>query len=325
MKTVLVTGATGFVGKFVCERLLADGWSVRAAVRDPARQPPPGVQSIPVGDIGPDTEWSKALDGADAVIHLAALAHQVGAKGEELRRAFDRVNADGTRALARACAASSGVRRLVFVSSIGAVATLSETVITESAAPSPDSDYGRGKLAAEQAVRDELRNSRCGFVIIRPPLIYGPGNPGNMARLLSLLKTGAPLPLAGVRNRRSFLYVENLSDALVRCIESPGVAGKTYVIRDGETCSTPELLRLLGEVSGRPARLFSVPMAVMNGLAGVGDMLSAIAGRSVGLDTYSLERLTGSLEVDDSALRRDLPWTPPFSMREGLRRTFGQP
>ncbi|HJU84225.1 MAG TPA: NAD-dependent epimerase/dehydratase family protein [Holophagaceae bacterium] len=318
---VLVTGATGFIGRHLCPGLLAKGYRVRAAHRGP-RPEGAGIEWIQVGEIGPDTDWTAALAGATHVVHLASLAHQVGVEGEAIRRRFQAVNVDGTRRLLEAVVQAGIPGRTVFVSSIGAVSGMTEVPVSEDTPCHPDSDYGRSKLEAEGLIREILGPAGRSWTILRPTLVYGPGNPGNMARLQRLVRLGLPLPLKGLRNRRSFVYVGNLVDGLLHCLEHPGAEGRAILLHDGRAVSTPELLRLVGQASGRPVRLFACPYPLLKGLARLGDLVHRLAGRSVGLDTYSLERLAGSLAVEASAAYARLQWNPPFTVEEGLRSTF---
>lgn len=272
-----------------------------------------------VPDIGPATDWGEALDGVTAVAHLAGLAHQVGLTvGPE---DYERVNVAGTRGLATA-ARDASVHRFVFISSIGAVCSQSDTVVDERTPPEPDTAYGESKLRAERAVRAALRDTGTDWVILRPPLVYGPGNPGNMARLLKLVRTGLPLPFGAIRNRRSFIYVGNLVDAILHGLDSRGAARGTFVVSDGREVSTPELIRLLGTVAGYPARLIPVPVAGLRLMGRFGDGVRALAGYSVGFDSYSVDRLVGSLKVDASAFRDATGWEPPTEMEAGLKATF---
>ena len=318
---VLVTGATGFIGRHLCPALAARGYRVRATFRGP-RPEAPGVEWCPVGEIGPETDWSEALAGVTHVVHLASLAHQVGVEGEEVRRRFQAVNVEGTRRLLEAVAACRLPGRTLFVSSIGAVSGMQEEPVTGEGPCRPDSDYGRSKLEAEGLVRQILGGAGRSWTILRPTLVYGPGNPGNMARLLRLVRLGVPLPLKGIRNRRSFVYVGNVVDAILHCLEHPAAEGRAILLHDGRPVSTPDLLRALGEASGRRVRLFACPAPLLRGLARVGDLVHRLAGRSVGLDTYSLDRLVGSLSVDTASDYERLGWAPPFTLEEGLHRTF---
>jgi nucleoside-diphosphate-sugar epimerase len=320
---VLVTGATGFIGRHLSRLLIERGYTVRGALRgpQPAEDFAKRMEWVRVGDIGPETDWGPALNGVTHVVHLAGLAHQVGATGPAYREALSRINTEATRALAEA-SSRAGVERLLFVSSIGAMASTSREVLDESVPCRPDSDYGRSKLAAEESVQRALHEGFPDWCIVRPPLVYGPGNPGNMARLLRLIDTGVPLPLGAINNRRSFVYVGNLADALEQCLFSPAASRRIYVISDGEDLSTTDLLELMGRLSGRRLRLLPVPVAALRSLGWLGSLISLLVRRPIPIDRYAVERLVESLAVDSSALRGEVGWTPPTKMEDGMAATL---
>ena len=307
--TVLVTGATGFVGRHVCSYLHATGFSVRAAVRKSAALPE-AWQQVAVGDIGPDTVWDAALVGVECVVHLASYSPPPGATADEIATAYRRVNVEGSERLARA-AASAGVRRLVYVSTIkvNGEITPSDEAFTSVSPPRPQDSYGQNKWLAEQRVREIGESSTLETVILRSPLVYGPGVRANFLALLRLVERGLPVPLGSVRNRRSMLYVENLADAIRHCLDSPQARGQTYLLSDGEDLSTPALIERIALHMHRPARLWPLPVGM---LRGVGSLLG-----KRGL----VDRLTGSLRVDSGRIREQAAWTPPFTLDEGLRAT----
>jgi len=308
---VLVTGASGFIGRALCEHLLQQGWSVRAATRlvPPATAMLPGTEMVRIAVVDGGTDWSDALNGVDAVVHLAARVHVMRESNPDPLGAFRTVNTEGTSRLA-AMAAESGVRRIVYVSSIkvnGEHTTSSP--FTESDVPSPDDAYGISKWGAEQALWETARRSSLEVVVLRPPMVYGPSAPGNFSRLLRFIRLGIPLPFGSVHNQRSFMYVENLCDAIRACLQHPGAAGRTFLLSDGEDISTPELIRLLSQYLGRRSTLFPFPPALLK----AGANLLGFRGEA--------ERLLGSLRVDSSAIRQALHWNPPYPLREGLRAT----
>ncbi|RFC50365.1 MAG: Nucleoside-diphosphate-sugar epimerase [Verrucomicrobia bacterium] len=319
--TILLTGATGFVGRHLAPVLAARGGQVRGATRSiPARDREGVAEWVGLEDVGPATRWSEALRGVGTVIHLAALAHRTDPRRQPREEDYMAVNAAGTRQLAEA-ARNIGVRRFIFVSSIGAVAEASDLVVDEAVAPKPVSAYGRSKLAGEEAVREVLGGSLVEWCVLRPVLAYGPGNPGNMARLLRLVRSGLPLPLAGIRNRRSFVYIGNLVDAIDRVAVTPGISGRVFHVADDEAVSTPELIQFLAEAAGRKARLWPVPDWSLRLAARGGDLAGGL-GLHTGLDTYSLRRLMQSLTVSNQALRKATRWRPRATLMEGLRATF---
>jgi nucleoside-diphosphate-sugar epimerase len=305
---MLVTGASGFVGQALCAELLHRGHAVRGAVR--GRMDRAQIPVAIVGEISPDTDWSAALDGAEGVIHLAARVHVMQDVAADPLTEFRRVNTAGTEHLAR-CAAASGVKRLVYVSSIkvNGEGTHAGQKFTAADAPAPQDPYGISKWEAEQALHRVSQETGLEVVIVRPPLVYGPGVKGNFAQMLNVVAKGIPLPLASVNNQRSLVYLENLVDALIACASHPAAAGQTYLVCDGEDVSTPELLRQLASGMKAPSRLFPCPPALL-GLAG------KLTGKS-----QQLERLLGSLRVDGDKIRHDLNWVPPYSLQQGLQAT----
>ncbi|MBI4754379.1 MAG: NAD-dependent epimerase/dehydratase family protein [Betaproteobacteria bacterium] len=304
---VLVTGAAGFVGRPLMAALLAAGWRVRMAVRRPMDPPEPGMEVAAVGDIGPDTDWAAALAGADVVIHLAARVHQ-GGRNDAL--AHQRINARGTRHLAEA-AAAAGVRRFVFLSSTKVMGDVSpaDRPWRETDAPRPTDSYGRSKLEAERALHEIASRTGMEVVILRPPLVYGPGVRANFRALMDAVVRGLPLPLGAVDNRRSLVFVGNLVDAILRCADDPRAAGQTFFVCDGEDVSTPALIRQVAVALGRPARLVRVPPALL-----------VFGARLLGRGARAT-RLLGSLAIDGSHLRATLGWEPPYGLRDGLAQT----
>jgi nucleoside-diphosphate-sugar epimerase len=299
------------VGRFVCRVLRERGLDVRIALRRSA-DPVPGrvaAEQVVVGDVGPDTEWAQALAGIEAVVHLAGLAHIVDSATSEQVAAYRRVNAEGTAALARA-ASERGVHRLVFVSSARVLGDASPgRPWTENDTPRPPDEYARSKWEAERELREIVRAGAMEPVILRPPLVYGPGVKANFLRLLETVDRGWPIPLGSVRNRRSFLYVGNLAHAIAACIDHPAAAGQTFLVSDGEEVSTAELIRLIAAALGRRQRLLRVPLAVLR----IG---ATILGRS---EDYT--RLAADFALDSSRIRGLLGWSPPYSMRHGLEET----
>ncbi|MEI8394094.1 MAG: NAD-dependent epimerase/dehydratase family protein [Rhodospirillaceae bacterium] len=306
MPRVLVTGATGFVGRVLVRRLLEGGWNVRAAVRAPATLPA-GVEVAAVGDLEHPVDWRPALEGVDFVIHLAARVHRSGESGPEVLACYRRTNVLATRRLAEA-AATAGVRRMVLMSSVKALGEGGSEPLSAATVPAPAEPYGISKLEAESALA-EAAGAGLDWTVLRPPLVYGPGVGANFRRLMQVVRRGVPLPLGAVRNRRSLIYVGNLADAVIRCLDHPAAAGRRFLIQDGEAPAVPELVRRLARLLGRPARLVPVPVPLLR----AGAML---VGASA-----AFTRLCGSLEVDDSELRCTTGWLPPFTLDDGLRAT----
>jgi len=305
----LITGANGFVGKPLCAELLRQGHSVRAALRS-ANTPVEDVEVVVTGAIDGGTDWTDALRGVDVVIHLAARVHVMKETAADPLAEFLKVNLHGTANLARQ-AARAGVKRLVYVSSIkvNGERTTESRPFVESDEPDPQDAYGMSKWQAEQTLQRIAQETGLQVVIVRPPLVYGPGVKGNFAQMLKVLGAGIPLPLASVHNLRSLVYVGNLVDALIVCATHPAAAGQTYLVSDDEAVSTPDLLRLLGNMMGHLAHLFSCPPALLK-----------LAGRLTG-KAEQVERLLGSLRVDSGRICRELDWTPPRTLQQGLQAT----
>jgi len=305
---VLVTGANGFVGRALVRTVIDTGRHVRAAVRHLDRADGPFGDWSAVGDVGPETDWFNSLRDVDAVIHLVARTHVLRDPEKNLQL-YRRTNVDGTRRLAEQ-AAAAGVRRLVFVSSIKVNGERTfQRAYGPDDVPAPEDAYGLSKHEAEQIVARIAEASGMEHVIVRPPLVYGPGVKGNFPRLIRLVQKGVPLPLASVQNQRSMVALENLVDLLVRCIDAPGATGRTLLVRDEETLSTPGLIRHVASALGRPVHLFPVPTALLY-------ILGRLTGR-----TSEIQRLCGSLVVDDSETRRLLEWSPPVFAQDAIRAT----
>ena len=310
MARILVTGAAGFVGRQVCEALRNQGHNVVAVVRSrrPDHDSLAADEIVPMGDLGPDTPWDpELLNRVTAVIHLAARVHVLKETSSNPEAEFRRVNIGATTALARACAGR--VQRFVYVSSLHAMRTLAVERLTEGSLCEPDGAYGLSKLDAEAAVRQIGLETGLETSILRPPPVYGPGHVGRLMKLFQLVKMGLPLPLGGLNNRRSLVYVDNLADALVQCATNPDAARQTFLISDGEDLSLSDLVLRMGRAFGRKVWLLPAPVSVLRATA-------RFAGKSAAVD-----RLLGSLTVDSQFIRKQLKWQPPHSMDDGLEST----
>ena len=308
---VLVTGATGFVGRHLCRMLIDAGHEVTAAVRaEPSPALADGITVVDVGELSAGTLWRDALAGQDAVVHLAARTHVMHETESNPEMAYRRMNVEVTRRLANECALL-GIKRIVFMSSIkvNGEATPKDRPYTAADTPAPEDAYGRTKLSAERELARATEGTSTDFVILRPPLVYGPGVKGNFEKLMRAVAAGSWLPLGSLANRRSLIYVENLCSALIQCLESSKAAGRTYLVSDGDDLSTTSLVRRIAAALGIPARLLRVPAPLLK-----------LAGKLTG-KSAAIARLTGSLRIDGSALCSELGWQPPYSVDQGLERT----
>jgi len=308
-RQALVTGANGFVGRYLCAEMFCQGWQVRGAVRSSA-QLSDGADVVAVGNIDGDTDWMDALRGVEVVVHLAARVHVMKETAADPLAEFLKVNLHGTANLARQ-AARTGVKRLVYVSSIGVngYRTDEAQAFSEQDTPHPHNVYAISKWQAEQALHRIAQETGLEVVIVRPPLVYGPGAKGNFPQLLAATDKGIPLPLKGAGNARSLVYVGNLVDALIACAAHPAAAGQTYIVSDGEAISTAVLVEKIAQALGRKSRSFYFPPALLR-------VVAALLGRSGQID-----RLFGSLRVNDAKIRRELFWTPPYTLAQGLHET----
>ncbi|MDZ7662819.1 SDR family oxidoreductase [Thiohalophilus sp.] len=312
MSSILLTGATGFIGKALAGKILEqNSHSLVAVVRNNNRVDfPSSVKLAHVADIALKSDWSSALSGMDIVIHLAARAHVINDNGNNSLSELRRVNIDGTLNLARQ-AAAAGVKRFVFLSSIGVNGNSNIKPFTEADSPGPVEPYAQSKLEAEEALQQLSTKTGMEIVIIRPPLVYGPGAPGNFGKLLEWVARGVPLPLGSTHNLRSYVGLDNLVDFIVTCIDHPAAANEVFLVSDGEDLSTTELLRRTAVVMGKPARLVPIPPRLL-----------AISAAALGKRDLA-RRLLGSLRVDISKAREVLGWEPPISVDEGLKRAVG--
>lgn len=312
MKNVLVTGASGFIGQALCARLLADGWRVCAALRDSGRGHAllPGCEQRVVGEIGPDTDWLPLLKEVDIVVHLAARVHVMRERVSDPLAEFRRVNVEGALNMARQ-ASVAGVQRFVYLSSIkvNGEETAVGRSFSEEDLPLPQDAYAVSKWEAEQGLRELADKTGLGVVIIRPPLVYGPGVKANFLAMMQWLNRGVPLPLSAIRNRRSLVSLDNLVDMIVTCLVHPSAANQTFLVADGEDLSTPELFRRMGEALGKPSRLLSMPVWML-------EIGACLLGRRT-----VAQRLCGSLQVEMSKARTLLGWEPPQSVDQALRLT----
>ncbi|MVW76071.1 NAD-dependent epimerase/dehydratase family protein [Pseudomonas xionganensis] len=297
----LVTGANGFIGSALMQYLPERGIDVRGVTRQPVV--PAGC--VRVADLGPNTDWREALEGCDRVIHCAGRAHVLNESLANPLQELRRVNVEGSLALAKQ-ALEMGVRRFVFLSSIGVNGGSAEVPFKETDLPAPHTPYAQSKFEAEQALRDLLHDQLMELVIIRLPLVYAAHAPGNFSRLLALVNHSVPLPLASLQNKRSMLALSNLLSLLEVCLYHPAAARELFLVADGDDVSTPQLIRFLAEGMGRKARLLPLPTALLS-----------IGARIIGKQALYTQ-LCDSLQIDSSKARLKLGWKPPCRAHDAL-------
>ena len=296
-RVVLVTGASGFIGKRLVVSLAQEGWQVRAAARDPEMPDASGIERVAMPDLARPADWSALLEGASHVVHLAGIAHAPGTLPDAL---YSRVNAESAGELADQ--ARGKVERLVFVSSVRAQAGLTaDHVITEADAPAPTEVYGRSKLEAERLVAA----SGVPFVVLRPAVLYGPGVKGNIASLATLAKTAMPLPFGGLDNRRSLLALDNFTSAVSLVLGAKQADSETYLVADAEPISVAEIVTAMREGLGRAPHLLRVPQGAVKRIL-----------KTVGREA-EWERLSGSFVISPAKLM-GIGWRPVIATREGI-------
>ena len=305
---VLVTGARGFIGKSLCKELILQNMLVLAAIRDDEQIA--GVECRLVGNIDDTTDWSKALNGIDVITHLAARVHVMSDSALDPIAEFRKVNVDATLYIAQQ-AAKAGVKRFIFISSIKVNGEHTEIGMpfTEVDGANPQDAYGVSKFEAEQGLMQIAQQTGMELVIIRPPLVYGAGVKANFANMMRTVKRGVPLPFGAIHNRRSFVYVGNLVDLIIKCIDHPAAVNQVFLVSDGQDLSTTELLQGCAEALGINSRLIPIPQKLVQACA-------ILLGKRA-----LAQRLCGSLQVDITKTRELLGWTPPFSVADGLRAT----
>ena len=308
MNEILLTGVTGFVGSALLKRLCFDGVSPTVALRREGVDLPFSLNRCIVDGVIGSTDWTVALSGHKVVVHCAARVHVMRDTASDPLDAFRSVNLYGTLNLARQ-AMEAGVRRFVFISSIGVNGAVTFSSPFNAGSPvAPHSPYALSKYEAEMGLLRLAEKTGMEVVIIRPPLVYGPGAPGNFGSLMRWLERGVPLPLGAIHNQRSLVALDNLVDLIVTCITHPAAANQTFLVSDGEDVSTTELLRRMGKAMGHPARLLPVPANLLKLVA------TMLGKRDVA------QRLCSSLQVNIEKTRRLLDWTPPLSLDQGLKK-----
>ena len=311
---ILITGNTGFIGSKIVSTLGVSQASLVLPVRNRAVSQcrlGHNVQYKMIGDIDKGTNWHDCLEGVDVIVHCAAISDGGQKYNFQHSQALRCVNVDGTLKLASQ-AASAGVRRFVFLSSIKVNGAYTEPHVpfTPEGIASPTDAYGMSKFEAEQGLKDICQKQDMEFVIIRSPLVYGPGVKGNFRMLMEFVEYGIPLPFSNIRNKRSLIGVDNLVDLVITCVSHPQATDQIFLASDDDDLSTPELLSGIAQALGKPARLFSCPKNVL-----------AAAAKCIGKAALA-QKLLESLQVDISETKRLLSWVPPLSVKDGLDRCF---
>lgn len=309
--TLLITGATGFVGSELLQQLAKGSkCQLRATVRNNAEGLPADVSAYQIGDIDTDTDWYEPLVECRTVIHTAARAHLMDDTAQNPLTEFRRVNVEGTLNLARQ-AIDAGVKRFIFISSIkvnGEGESSRAYRFDDPAAP--EDDYGLAKWEAEQGLKALCSKSAMELVVIRPPLIYGPGVKGNLELLTKVIDKGLPLPLGAIKNQRDMLSLNNLIDLIKICIEHPAAPGQVFLCCDNEPISTPQLIKLMASGLEKTVRLWPVPVSVLS-------LLAYLTGRQA-----MIKRLSSDFRIDMQHTMNTLEWQPPFSVAKSMRWAF---
>ncbi|MGB4298185.1 MAG: NAD-dependent epimerase/dehydratase family protein [Candidatus Saccharicenans sp.] len=322
-KKILITGGSGFLGTHLIGFLAQGGYRIRATfnAKMPSISTIDQTEWVKVDDISSPESWNALIKGVDCVIHLIGLAHVFKENSPADFSKFKEVNVLPTQALAESCVRSGKVKKFIFISSVGAVCSSSTIPINELSPCHPETGYGISKLEAENVLKDTLQD-KVSWCILRPTMIYGPGDPGNMARLIKLVKMGIPLPLGSVHNARSFLYIGNFLEIMAKVLSHRNAEFKTYLIADDETISTPEIIRIMAEILNKKVLVIPFPVGILRLMGKVGSLLERNLNISIGINTYSVDRLTESLVVDNSFIKHDLDFEMPYSFYEGIRQTL---
>lgn len=306
-QTILVTGANGFIGGHLCAALEAAGYGVKKAVRD-AEALLPAHNVCVIGEMSGETDWSDALRGVDGVVHLAARVHVLYESVTDPISEFRHTNIDATVQLARQ-AAAMGVKRFVFISTIGVHGNYSTKPLKEEDRPSPSNAYSASKQEAERLLMAVARETNLEVVIIRPPLVYGPGVKANFMRLMQAVDQRKPLPFGAVANARDFISVTNMCSLIITCLEHPAAVNQIFLAADGQAIATPDLIRKLAALLGKPTRLIPVPVWLL--------FLGAMLLRK----ERFYHSICSSLRIDSRKARNLLNWQPPQSLDDGLKQT----
>ncbi|MEZ9503055.1 UDP-glucose 4-epimerase family protein [Vibrio sp. 10N.286.51.B11] len=304
---ILVTGSTGFVGSRIVELAKERDWAVIPVVR---KQIEPLTNSLVIPSIDASTDWSGAFEGVDCVVHCAARVHQMNESEQGALTAYRDINTLGTLNLAKQ-AAVAGVKRFVFVSSIKVNGEFSEPNLPfePNLKNTPQDPYGLSKYEAEVELAKLSKETGLEVVIIRPPLVYGPGVKANFLSMMRLIDKGIPLPFGAIKNQRSLVYLDNLSDLILTCCEHPSAPGYTFLASDDQDVSTTQLMQTIAHAIGKSPRLIPIPMSWIQ------------AGSSVLNRQHIAQRICGNLQVEIGLTKEILGWNPPVSFEQGIKRT----
>ncbi|MEZ8985184.1 NAD-dependent dehydratase [Vibrio cyclitrophicus FF160] len=314
---LLITGSTGFIGSRVAKLAQECQWEVVPVVRKAAQIQPNSlfvnsqfVNSFAVSSIDSSTDWSGAFDGVDCVVHCAARVHQMNESEQDALAAYREVNTLGTLTLARQ-AADAGVKRFVFVSSIKVNGELSEldSPFEPDLSHTPQDPYGLSKYEAETELAQLAKDTGLEVVIIRPPLVYGPGVKANFLSMMRLIDKGIPLPFGAIKNQRSLVYLDNLSDLILTCCEHPSAPGRIFLVSDDNDVSTTQLMQTIAHAMGKSPRLIPIPMSWIQ------------VGSSSLNKKHIAQRVCGNLQVEIGLTKEILGWKPPVSFKQGIKRT----
>ena len=308
MRRILVTGASGFIGQHLVQYLINHNFEVTVVIRKENNFFPSNVTQFIIKDIGFDSNWAVALKNIECVIHLAGRAHVLNDKNSDPLTEFRRVNTAGTINLAHQ-AIKQGIKRFIFISSIGVNGNINNKPFTVNDIPNPIEPYAVSKYEAELELQKLTNDSKMKTVIIRPPLVYGSNAPGNFARLIKIINKGIPLPLGSINNKRSLVALDNLIDLITTCINHPSAKNETFLVSDDEDLSTTDLLHRMAVALGKPSRLLPIPSSLLN-----------IGATLLGKKEVA-QRLCGSLQVDIKHTKKTLDWKPPVSIDEALKKT----
>tara|TARA_B000000475_G_C16001413_1_gene449077 strand:- start:31 stop:975 length:945 start_codon:yes stop_codon:yes gene_type:complete len=309
MSKLLVTGGSGFIGKAICENLNKNNHKINITSRQDISTNLNSVKVYNINKIDINTNWFKALNAVSCVIHCAAKTHVMNNNEQNSLSSFRKINVEGTLNLAKQ-ASACGVKRFIFLSSIkvNGERTEKSSIFRCNDTPKPEDFYSISKWEAEKGLWEISKKTGLEVVIIRAPLVYGSGVKGNLRRLIKIIKSRIPLPFSLIKNQRSLISIDNLVNLIIHCIDAHKASGNTFLVSDGKDLSTPDLVRHIASSLGLSDRLFPLPLSLLK-------FFGFLLGKKLEID-----RLIGSLRIDNSYTKETLNWTPSVSVEEGIRR-----